>query len=142
MNPIITSDAYYTAGYNGNFQLLAQSSGYSKRLNLKIYDGQSSVVNLTGTTSLALNTWYHVAVTRDGSNTVRLFVNGDNEASITYTGTLNATTDGLRIGRSDYLYLYYMGYMDEVSVSKGVARWVSNFSVPGKPYGSKLLLTN
>lgn len=89
---------------------------------------------LTGTTTLALNTWYHVAVTRDSSNVVRLFINGALEASATMSfNPINTQSDTLRIGCS---YADgegkepVFGYIDELRIVKGRALYTSNFTVP------------
>lgn len=89
---------------------------------------------LTGTTTVQLNTWYHVAVTRDTSNVVRLFVNGVQEASATMSfNPINTQNDPLRIGcnygdgegKSPVF-----GYIDDIRVIKNEAIYTSNFTPP------------
>ena len=82
---------------------------------------------LTGTTVTAVNTWYHVAMCRSGS-TVRLFVNGIQEASGTYstnvTGTATTTIGGFTSSG------YSMnGYLDDLRITKA-ARYTANFQPP------------
>ena len=96
--------------------------------------------NGTGTTSPVqsaaftptVDVFYHQAVCRDGSNH-RIFSGG------TQTGTTNTTAvtlfDGvaqLRIGviNSGGLGLYMNGYLAEVRITKGVARYTANFTAP------------
>ena len=43
------------------------------------YGAAPTLVN--GTTAFSANTWHHVAVTRDGSNNLRLFLDGNLEAT-------------------------------------------------------------
>jgi hypothetical protein len=86
-----------------------------------------------GSTLLAANTWYHIAVTRSG-NTFRSFVNGVVEKTFTsVTGAIfsNATIP-YNIGRTSYLggNFYYNGYMDDFRVTKGYARYTTNFTPP------------
>jgi hypothetical protein len=85
-----------------------------------------------GATLLAANTWYHIAVTRSG-NTFRSFVNGVVEKTFTVSGTIfsNATVP-YNIGRTSYLggNFYYNGYMDDLRVTRGYARYTGNFTPP------------
>lgn len=83
------------------------------------------------TASLTENTWYHVALTRDSSNVCRLFLNGVVSAA-TYTHTdaffgaqwfISGTYDG------GVLYAT-SSVMDDIRVTKGVARYTSNFTPP------------
>ena len=84
-----------------------------------------------GTTVLSTNTWYHVAVSGEVGS-IKLFVNGVQEGS-TYTGatSLNSTAittvGGLWAGS---LYNTFFGYIDDLRITKGVARYTTNFTPP------------
>lgn len=90
-----------------------------------------------GTTNLHLGTpeigvWHHYAVVRSG-NTFYGFKDG----VLTNTGTnanaiASATGSAMAIGVYNTNYLN--GYLDELRVSKGIARWTSNFTPPSAPY--------
>ncbi len=78
------------------------------------------------------NTWYHLAVTRSG-NDFKIFKNGVVIVSETDTSALRDQTGQLRIGVANSPDIgnwgYYLnGYLDEVRVTKGEARWTSDFS--------------
>ena len=83
------------------------------------------------TTTVPLNTWTHVAVTRSGS-TVRLFVNGVLDATTgTASGSLNDAPGELQIGRVTAADGgYFAGNISNLRITKGVARYTSTFSVP------------
>jgi hypothetical protein len=84
--------------------------------------------------SVTSNTWQHVAVTRSGT-TVKLFVNGIKVGDA--TDATNVTYAGQpRVGASSYStnYAYFNGYIDELRVTKGAARWTGNFTPPSYPY--------
>ncbi|MFA4871411.1 MAG: LamG-like jellyroll fold domain-containing protein [Pedobacter sp.] len=70
--------------------------------------------------------WQHLAVTRSG-DTFYTFRNGTQRDTWTSTLALFATTGNFQAGR--YSAGNYMtGYIDELRVSKGIARWTANFT--------------
>ena len=87
-----------------------------------------------------LNTWTHVAMTREGS-TLRLFVGGTLVASNASAGlTIGSTIMPLVVGT---LYgdgvpiagTKWKGYIDEVRVTHGTARYTAGFT-PAGPFAS------
>lgn len=99
------------------------------------YDGGNTVYDFfKGGSKVSLNavtintaTWYHAACVRSG-NTIKIYHNGTETTSGTYTGTINAT---LQLGV--YSSFYWNGYYDEVRVSN-VARYTSNFTPITRPF--------
>ena len=91
----------------------------------------NSAVRITGLT-LTTNTWYHVALCRTASQT-KLFVNGTQTGS-TYADTTNYLNAAARplIGGSGFhvTTLSLSGYVDDVRISKGIARYTYNFTPP------------
>jgi len=84
------------------------------------------------------NVWNHIAVSRDASNTWRIFFNG---VSLTTTtaGTWSTTTDytittaaspttAIGVQPANAANSYFVGYVDEVRITKGVARFTANFT--------------
>lgn len=88
----------------------------------------SGTAFITGTTTLSNGVWYHVALTRS-SNTFKMFLNGAQEGT-TYTGssTQNFTNNNVRIGSG--ANGAFNGYIDDLRITKGYARYTSNFTVP------------
>lgn len=75
------------------------------------------------------NAWKHVAVTRSGT-TVRFFVNGTQVGSGTISSNLTApNTVALTIGQAE-LANYLNGYIDDLRITKGYARYTANFTPP------------
>lgn len=89
---------------------------------------------LLSTTTYALNTWYHVAVSRSG-NTFRLFINGVLESTATSTAAMDFSVSGTRIGANgwDGAMGHFAGKIDELRASK-VAHYISNFTPPTAPF--------
>jgi hypothetical protein len=87
--------------------------------------------------SVELNTWQHLAVTRQG-NTFYAFKNGVEQSTWTSSLSIWNNTETLVLGRQFDGSQQYAGYLDEVRISKGVARWTSDFSnnLPTSPYGA------
>ena len=102
-----------------------------------LHFGVGNTSQATGGT-LALNTWYHIAVARSGGST-KLFLNGTQVGS-TYTDTNNyGTTKPLAIG-SDYNSAAnaFAGHIDEVRISKASARYTANFTPTTSAFGNDL----
>lgn len=91
------------------------------------------------TTSIATGQWSHVAVTRAGGS-LRFFVNGTQAgatSSVTTSLTNNSScTVGAYLGPSGVgtIGSYFNGYIDELRITKGVARYIASFTAPAAPF--------
>lgn len=94
----------------------------------------TSLVVAAGTTVLATGTWYHLAFTRQG-NTFRMFVNGVLEGSQTSSAAMNDSGEAISIGRpGSYNGAYLNGWIDDLRITKGVARYTEDFTPPAAPF--------
>lgn len=75
--------------------------------------GQLVLVN--GTTPLETNHWYHAAMTYEGS-ALKLYVDGQLDASIAASGPIITTSEALLIGGSKPGPWYFQGLVDELSL--------------------------
>ena len=117
-----------TGNATGNFQIaIHETTGV---INLWENSGQ---LDLDGTTDVANSTWNHIAAVRSGT-TLRLYVNGVEESSTTYSTSVTANSGSPRprignyngsTGQGDY-----SGYISNLRVCKGHAVYKSNFAVP------------
>ena len=75
--------------------------------------------------------WYHYAVSRSG-DTIRLFIDGENVATDSISGSIcNSPEQNFVIGAlSDGDRSSFTGYMQGLRVTKGVARYTTNFDYP------------
>ena len=100
-------------------------------------DGINWSTTINGTTPIQTNTWYHIAVVRNG-NSIRLYLNGLLEISSPIAGAIYAPIAYQSVGIGAYvptkLNCYFNGYIDELRISKGIARWTSNFTPPSSLY--------
>jgi hypothetical protein len=92
----------------------------------------STTVSTSATSGFSTNTWYHIAVCRNGAD-LRLFVNGTQVGS-TYnisTATIFDSSAVLEIGaNSAGTYGAVNGYLDEIRITKGFARYTATFTAP------------
>lgn len=117
--------------YNGTGFVIQLNA--ANKIQADIGNG-SAGVSLVGTTAFTTAGWHHVAHVRD-VNTMRLFVDGVQEATTSFAGTVNDPSSTLTIGRyGDYGAPFWNGYIDEFRFSKGIARWTTNFTPPTVPY--------
>jgi len=89
--------------------------------------------DITGTTTLSTGQWYHIALSgNDGS--YKLFLNGTQEGS-TFTGSSTNGTTNKYIGTFYWSGLggavrLWNGYIEDFRITKGLARYTSNFTPP------------
>lgn len=143
-NPI----SFNASGYN---YLIMQDDGANGSMNFQVTCGSTGLVSftswntslrassfaVTSTKTLKLGAWNHIAVSHvKSSNTTRLFVNGNLEASST-----TAIWDGANVqtclgnwstggGAQTSTYAKLNGYMSGVRLVKGSALYTASFSVP------------
>ena len=128
-NPVVSN---MTGPFAAEGWMLFIGSG---ALRFNTYNNSGSpTVAMTGG-SVSLNVYQHIAVTRS-STTLRLFLGGNQVATpTTISGNLittNAFSKPLRVGRSAYTGQTddYGGFIDDLRITKGIARYTSNFTPP------------
>lgn len=82
----------------------------------------------------ATNAWVHVVVDRDASNLVRLYADGVVVASATHAATFFASTSTLYVGNDQGTTRAFIGQIDELRITKGVARYGGAFTPPAAPF--------
>ena len=136
----ITSSVNYQTIYavsddqsTGTNEISARFDG-SNNMLFYVYANGSYVVNGgAGTSSaLSLNTWYHHALVRNGTN-ISCYLNGVNTSSTTISSsiTINGQTMNCIVGSNvPSLLRFFNGYIDDFRITKGYARYTSNFTPP------------
>lgn len=122
-----------TASFSGtSFALIFNSTG---KVQFYVASGGTGYVATSPLSYTSTSDWHHFAGVRDG-NTLRLFVNGTQVATADVTGvTVNNSSRKLAVGRiGEYDGAYFTGYIDELRISKGIARWTANFTPPTEAY--------
>jgi hypothetical protein len=124
--------------YGSSAHILAQqaqdftiqfSSVTSPANQLVVYDGSSRVIG-----SISLSTWTHFALVRS-SGTLQGYVNGvatgsswSNTSATRFT--LSNGLIGARWGNANP----FTGFIDDLRITKGVARYTANFTPPTKAF--------
>jgi hypothetical protein len=86
----------------------------------------------TASANLTINAWNHIAVVR-ANGVMQVYTNGI--LALTFGYSTEVTSGGLSIGiSSDHRNDPFIGYMQEFRISKGIARWTTNFTPPTVPY--------
>lgn len=112
------------------------SGTYAIAFYLSTFTFVSGGTIVQGSSSLTNNTWYHLAVTRSGS-TIRLFVNGVVDATVTNSSQIVSGSSfnvGDRQPGDISGQCPLNGYVDDLRITKGVARYTANFTPPTAPF--------
>mgnify|MGYP006267112047 CR=1 FL=1 len=113
-----TSGIFMDQGYTGSSNLTG-----AIRANIIGTNVGSSVAVLT------TGTWYHIALVR-ASGVVTIYVNGNSVASGTVSGSIDGTN--LAVGCGYSTSYAFNGYIDDFRITKGVARYLYNFTPPNQ----------
>ena len=126
-----SNESVVNKGYNnaGNLSYLlfldANTLGFFASSNGTSFDIASNISMGTATQ----NTWVHFAASRSGSS-IRLFRNGTLINTVTSSATIYTGTTNLYIGSSDSGGLNFNGYIDDLRITKGYARYTATFTPP------------
>ena len=95
-----------------------------------LFWNSQQVNKITGSVTLAIDTWYHIAVSKDGSNNVRLFVDGSETGSSYTDANTFAQPDGEGYFGANHQTAgahCLDGYIDEIRFSN-TCRYSGNFT--------------
>jgi hypothetical protein len=120
----------------GLIQINNLANGVLLRINCTAIGDDVYVRNVSKigiTPQIVFNDWNHIALTRSGT-TVRAFVNGivDSE-TLTVSSTVNSANGNIVIGLGSQGN-QFLGYIDDLRITKGVARYTANFTPPTAPF--------
>jgi hypothetical protein len=83
----------------------------------------------TGPT-LTQGQWQHIAIVRSGNNLI-FFKDGVQHSTHAFNVTLNNPTSALTVGGGVSGSGWWNGYIDDLRITKGIARYTANFTPPG-----------
>lgn len=96
--------------------------------------------NVVATTGPALNVWSHVAVVRNGTS-LKIYINGVQQGTATIAAgfALAGATTQATVGYSSdgSVIRFLSGYIDDLRVTKGIARYTTAFTPPTSAFPTK-----
>ena len=110
-----------SSGISGQWYLYKNSS------NKFLYGQHGAAALITSTISISAGVWTHLAVCRS-AGTTRMFINGVLDGSTTTSPDYNAA-GSIEVGLTATPY-YMNGYIDDLRITKGYARYIANFTPP------------
>ena len=120
-SPILDLDA--SSGTGANWWVVHQTGS-------SIQFGTNQAIQHSGaSSSLTADTWHHFAVARE-NGTIRIFVDGsETGASVSYSTAIGSTRT-LRLAGQGGSSRWWEGYMSDLRITKGLARYTANFTPP------------
>lgn len=131
-NDQVIASQYNASGSNRTWTFHVAADGTA--VHFQVSNTGASVTHTASATGLSLATgiWYHVAATRGPGGTLRVFVDGTvGGTTDTVTGPLADSATVVAIGTrflSGSPNLYFNGWIDEVRITNGFARYTANFT--------------
>lgn len=112
-------------GNAANSLFVTMSSGLLRLTN-------DATVFATSASTLSTGQWYHFAVVRS-SGSSKVYINGSGGTAVACT--VDFTQNGFGVGANFVTGANYLnGYIDDLRVTKGIARYTSNFTPPTQPF--------
>lgn len=132
------------AASNSSAILYIDSSNNASILTTENTGWDNQAVSTGGVISAA-NQWYHIAGVRyndhNGTDTLKIYVNGNSYGSVDMTGkSIPASTRNFEIGvqaAGENDHGYVAGYIDDVRVTIGNARYTANFTPPTEAHNGE-----
>jgi len=123
-------------GADSNLEFAMSLNGSNQLTCFYTTDGSTVVQPVTSSNTISLSTWTHIAISRSGS-TWRCFVDGTLRGSGTYAVTLYTGTGKISSGANPIGDNPLTGYIDDLRITKGFARYTTTFTAPTAAFSDK-----
>lgn len=118
----------------GSWALLLNGNGSgSIQLWCSSYSTNSPLLSSSASAAVNNGSWNHIALVRNGS-AFAIFCNGTSVASATWSGTIATLGVSLRVCSEQGYARDIAASVDEIRITKGVARYTANFTPPDAPF--------
>ena len=98
---------------------------------LEFATGSTTLLTCPTASNPEANRWFHVAVARSGTS-LKMFIDGVEVTSATNSTDFSTSPSTSYIGTRYSQQHYWDGYMQDIRVYKGVAKYTSDFVVPSR----------
>jgi len=137
MNSVTQHQGFFGQATDASHGTLLYWDKDSNLIVLLVYNA-GSVIFVTYPWTPTISTWYHMALVRNGTGTggIACYINGQaltpTLAGGSWDGSFMDWTGSFMVGYGSATSgQYFNGWMDEFRISKGIARWIANFTPPG-----------
>lgn len=130
-------------GFPNGWALYLAGEGGSSGLGFAANQGSGWSGVALQTTPVTAGAWHHVALVRV-AGVLKAFADGVQVGtSNNFAGNLSAAGQMLQIGtdRASHDYGFFKGVIDDLRITKGVARYTANFNVPVKEFPDPIIAT-
>jgi hypothetical protein len=119
----------YLTTFSGSYKAIYGSGTYGLYHYFDTLVWYSTAGGLTTFGSITRDAWHHVAISRSGTS-LRCFVDGVQSGSTLTSSTSFTCTTTFKMGYDPIGSAYLTSKMDEMRVTKPVARYTANFTAP------------
>ena len=136
-NGNIVSNGEYAATSIPNYRVELQTTGKIRFLFGNAFNSYGTIIgDIISTSAVSTSVWSHVAIVKRNTN-YTIFINGALDTTTSYaTAPSDTTSIGLILGYNTVINSF-IGYLDDLRITKGVARYAANFIPPTMPYPNK-----
>ena len=132
---------FYTTSNNTWDGLAVSIRGLGTFIRFYFYgtlNSNEQYIDVTTSGNINANTWHHIAMVRNGTSGA-VYIDGVSKGTISGLNTPTASSRPLKIGVWDYSAgsEWFNGFLDELRITKGVARYTSNFTPPASQFPDK-----
>lgn len=120
----------FTTAYPTDNQGVFIGLNSSGAFNYLAGNGAWAFNSTTTSNAISANQWHHIAYVRYGS-TFTVYVDGVASGSTTSSTTLTNSNNQAVIGGRNVLGQYFQGFIEELRVTKGTARYTATFTPTG-----------
>jgi len=113
-----------SSGWYG-WQLIKNNSN----IQFQFLSASAGVGTVTSSSTVTTGVWYHIAVVRSGS-TITLYIDGTSKGTSTTTASYSSANSFFRVGDERTISYPLDGYVDDLRITKGYARYTANFTPP------------
>jgi hypothetical protein len=110
---------------------------FNNNLVFEVKSLGSTIISISNAFNPSIDTWYGLAVVKQGTTGYKMFVDGTQVGSTqTDTDTIPDFGGVLALHTFDGTASTFACWMDEIRISKGIARYTSNYTLATQPFGT------